>query len=138
MEELRARTRGVLPLAHHPRETVMATDRNGRIDYVEFTSHDLESSKNFYQRVFAWTFTDYGPNYTSFSDTRLNGGFTKGEAEATSGPLVVIFVDDLAAAEQRVRAAGGVISKETFRFPGGSRFHFRDPSGNELAVWHED
>jgi predicted enzyme related to lactoylglutathione lyase len=79
---------------------------------------------------------DYGPEYTSFKDGRLAGGFKKGNP-SPGGTLVVIFVDDLPAAEQRVKLAGGSITKETFSFPGGSRFHFSDPSGNELAVWHE-
>ena len=115
----------------------MATNRNCQIDYVEFTSSDIKATKSFYTSVFGWGFQDYGPEYTSFSDGRIAGGFRRGEVQQGSGPLIVIFVDDLAAAEQRVRGAGGVITKETFSFPGGSRFHFRDPSGNELSAWHE-
>ena len=116
----------------------MAIDRNCKIDYIEFTSNDIEATKRFYNRVFGWSFEDYGPDYTSFSDGRLAGGFRKGSISPASGPLIVIFVDDLKRTEQRVREAGGVISKEVFSFPGGSRFHFRDLSGNELAAWHED
>ena len=124
-------------LSHPFKENEMATDRDRKIDYIEFISNDIEATKRFYSGVFGWSFVDYGPGYTSFSDGRLTGGFHKGEA-AGSGPLVVIFVDDLKVTEQRVREAGGVISKEKFSFPGGSRFHFRDPSGNELAAWHEE
>lgn len=138
MEELRALTSGVLTLGHHAKETVMETTRDRKIDYLEFTSTNIEATKAFYQKVFGWSFEDYGPEYTSFSDGRITGGFKSGETGGSSGPLVVIFVDDLDAAEQRVRAVGGVVTKERFSFPGGSRFHFRDPGGNELAAWHAE
>jgi len=111
--------------------------RDRQIDYIEFSATDLEATKKFYSQVFGWDFVDYGPNYTSFKDGRLAGGFKKADQPAPAGTLVVIFVEDLAAAEQRVKAAGGTITTETFSFPGGSRFHFSDPNGNELAVWHE-
>jgi len=110
--------------------------RDRQIDYLEFSATDLAATKKFYSQVFGWEFTDYGPDYTSFKDGRLAGGFRKGTPSPV-GTLVVIFVDDLPAAERRVKEAGGKISKETFSFPGGSRFHFTDPSGNELAAWHE-
>ena len=116
----------------------MATNRDSKIDYIEFNSSDIEATKRFYNQVFGWSFQDYGPDYTSFSDGRLAGGFRKAQVAQPLSPLVVIFVDDLKTTEQRVREAGGIISKETFSFPGGSRFHFRDLSGNELAAWHED
>ena len=95
----------------------MATD--GRIDYVEFAATDIVTTKAFYQRLFGWTFEDYGPDYTSFSDGRIAGGA------------------DLEAFEANVRAAGGGIVKPIFSFPGGRRFHFTDPSGNELAIWSD-
>lgn len=111
--------------------------RDNQIDYIEFPAADMSVAKQFYSAVFGWRFTDYGPHYTSFADGRMAGGFT--EAPVTrGGALIVIYVDDLAAAERRVKEAGGKITKETFTFPGGSRFHFTDPAGNELAVWHED
>lgn len=116
----------------------METTRDRKIDYIEFASTNLEATKAFYRQVFGWSFEDYGPEYTSFSDGRIAGGFKKGEAGDSSGPLVVIFVDDLDATEQRVRDAGGAVTKERFSFPGGSRFHFRDPGGNELAAWHAE
>lgn len=111
-------------------------NRDHTIDYVEFPATDLTATKAFYEKVFGWEFVDYGPDYTSFKDGRLAGGFKKGHP-SREGALVVIYVDDLPAAEQRVKAAGGKITTETFSFPGGSRFHFTDPSGNELAVWHD-
>ena len=113
----------------------MTHDR--KIDYIEFGATDIAATKKFYGDVFSWKFTDYGPDYTSFEDGRIAGGFAKGTV-AAAGTLVVIYVDDLAAAEKRVKDAGGRIVKETFSFPGGSRFHFADPNGNVLAVWHNE
>ena len=112
--------------------------RDRKIDYIEFHATDISVIKQFYSQVFGWQFEDYGPDYASFKDGRIAGGFVKGSPSPGGGPLIVIFVDDLTAAEVRVKDAGGKISKETFSFPGGSRFHFTDPSGNELSAWHED
>jgi predicted enzyme related to lactoylglutathione lyase len=107
------------------------------IDYIEFAATDLEATKSFYGSVFGWRFTDYGPDYTSFDDGRLTGGFEKTDAVAPGGPLVVIYSSDLESLERAIPVAGGVITRPTFEFPGGRRFHFRDPGGNELAVWSE-
>ncbi len=85
--------------------------------------------------MFGWTFEDYGPDYASFHDGRLAGGFRKEARVPRGGPLVVLYAADLAAMEAKVRQAGGKIARPTFEFPGGRRFHFTDPSGNELAVW---
>ena len=117
-----------------------ANDR--RIDYLEFTVRDVVEAKTFYGAVFDWKFEDYGPDYASFHDGRLAGGFiAEGSADALSagagGTLVVCYATDLAAAQTRVESAGGRIVKPTFDFPGGRRFHFTDPSGNALAVWSE-
>jgi uncharacterized protein len=112
-------------------------NRNKTIDYIEFKADDLSAIKRFYSQVFGWEFEDYGPDYTSFKDGRIAGGFSRGSASPGSGPLVVIFVDDLFSVEKQVKEAGGRITKEIFSFPGGSRFHFSDPSGNELAAWSE-
>jgi uncharacterized protein len=111
--------------------------RDNTIDYVEFNATDIAATKQFYGVVFGWKFVDYGPQYVSFEDGRIAGGFSQGSV-APSGTLIVIYVDDLAAAERRVKEAGGKITKETFSFPGGSRFHFSDPNGNVLAVWHDE
>lgn len=110
---------------------------NNRIDYIEFPATDVARTKAFYEQVFGWKFTDYGPDYTSFEDGRLAGGFTKEGTVSRGGPLVVLYAADLAATEKRVRDAGGTIVKDAFPFPGGRRFHFADPSGNVLAVWSE-
>lgn len=112
-------------------------EQDRRIDYVEFSVSDVAEAKSFYTAAFGWTFTDYGPDYTSFFDGRLAGGFTKAAQVKTGGPLVVIYVADLAAAQRRIEERGGSIVKPVFDFPGGRRFHFADPSGNELAVWSE-
>ena len=110
---------------------------DGRIDYIEFPATDLAATKQYYSTVFGWKFTDYGPDYSSFEDGRLSGGFWRNGKSPSGGPLVVIYAADLATAEARVRSAGGRVVKPAFDFPGGRRFHFEDPSGNELAVWSE-
>lgn len=111
----------------------MSNDR--RIDYVEFGSTDLARTKAFYQSAFGWKFTDYGPEYSSFEDGRLAGGFRLDQTAGKS-PLVVIYADDLDALKAAVLAAGAQVMNE-HSFPGGRRFHFLDPSGNELAVWSD-
>ncbi len=110
-------------------------DHDRKIDYVEFVATDIGRTKQFYQQVFGWRFEDYGPDYTSFQDGRLSGGFAKGATVRVGGPLVVIYAGRLEATEANVTQAGGKIVKPAFSFPGGRRFHFTDPSGNELAVW---
>lgn len=112
-------------------------ERDRRIDYIELPATDIAGTKRFYVDAFGWKFTDYGPDYTSFEDGRLAGGFTKDGKVAKGGPLVVIYADNLEAVEAKVRQAGATIVKPIFSFPGGRRFHFSDPSGNELAVWSE-
>ena len=113
----------------------MAKPEN-QIDYIELPATKIEATKQFYGAVFGWKFEDYGPDYTSFSDGRLAGGFTT-ELPGGRGVLVVIYSGDLAATQQKVAQAGGTIVKEIFSFPGGRRFHFTDPNGNELAVWSD-
>ena len=112
-------------------------EQDRRIDYVEFGATDIEATKRFYSAVFGWEFTDYGPDYTSFHDGRLNGGFAKVENVTGGGPLVVVYALHLEAMLASVKTAGGKIFKEIFSFPGGRRFHFHDPNGNELAVWSD-
>ncbi len=106
-----------------------------RIDYIEFPATDLQTTKRFYEQAFGWEFTDFGPDYTSFADGRLTGGLRKVDSHATGGPLVVIYAVDLEKVQRAVIEAGATIVRESFEFPGGRRFHFTDPSGNELAVW---
>jgi predicted enzyme related to lactoylglutathione lyase len=109
---------------------------DARIDYVEFSSGDLVATKRFYESAFGWSFTDYGPAYAAF-DEGLDGGFNADPEDQVRAPLVILYADDLAAMEAKVRAAGGEIVRPPYDFPGGRRFHFRDPGGNELAVWSE-
>ena len=111
-----------------------------RIDYIELPGgDDLAAIKSFYGQVFGWHFTDYGPGYTAFSrdSAGLDGGFDASVSSAPPGPLLVLYAGDLEAMLDRVAAAGGTIVKPVFDFPGGLRFHFRDPAGNELAVWSD-
>jgi hypothetical protein len=101
---------------------------------VEFTVTDMGAAKAFYAKAFGWKFTDYGPDYVSFEDGRLTGGL---HTRGTVGiPLVIIYALDLGSAERSVTEAGGTVA-ERHEFPGGRRFHFRDPAGNVLAVWSD-
>lgn len=106
-----------------------------QIDNIEFNVGDIARSKAFYGAAFGWTFVDYGPRYTEFSDGRISGGFTTGEPVRPGGPLVILYADDLVQTQRCLEAAGATISREAFSFPGGRRFHFIDPDGYELAVW---
>ena len=117
-------------------EKVMGQEEHDkRVDYVELGVTDIGAAKAFYSAVFGWKMQDWGPDYASFEDGRLTGGFRLEEEVRRGGPLIVIFAVELEAVEASVRANGGTIVQEIFSFPGGRRFHFTDPSGNELAVW---
>lgn len=110
--------------------------KTGKLDYIEMpaTGGTLDTVKAFYSSAFSWSFTDYGPTYSAF-DEGLEGGFQGDVAEALQKPLPVIYSEDLDATLAAVEAAGGRIVRPIFEFPGGRRFHFADPAGNELAVW---
>lgn len=111
--------------------------RHHSIDYIEFTVRDLPAAKAFYTAAFGWAFNDYGPSYAGIRDGDGDGevgGMSVGEPRG-GGPLVVLFSEDLDASAAAVERAGGRIVKPAFEFPGGRRFHFCDPSDNELAVW---
>ncbi len=101
--------------------------RDRKVDYIEFNATDITATKTFYVEVFGWKFTDYGPDYTSFEDGRIAGGFSKGKV-APAGTLIVIYVEDLAGAEKRVKDAGGKIAKEIFSFPEGRGFISATPA----------
>ena len=118
-------------------EIMNQAEQDRRVDYVEFLTTNIEETKRFYTAVFGWEFTDYGPEYTSFTDGRLGGGFSLAPAVAAGGPLVVLYATNLEEIEASIRESGGRIVREPFEFPGGRRFHFTDPSGNELAVWSD-
>lgn len=111
--------------------------KNNHINYVEFQANDLLAIKKFYQTAFDWKFMDYGPEYIAFSESGLDGGFFKNDAAVKNGALIILYHQNLAEIQQKIIAAGGQISKALFSFPGGRRFHFLDPAGNELAVWSD-
>ena len=113
------------------------SENDRRIDNIEFAVEDIARSRAFYGEVFGWHFKDYGPDYCEFSDGRLTGGLAKAEKANPGGPLVILYADDLEETRQRVEAAGGEIVNPGFSFPGGRRFHFKDPDGYELAVWSD-
>lgn len=109
------------------------------IDYIEISVTDLTEAKRFYTSAFGWAFTDYGPDYAGIQ--REGGGEVGGlrcvDAVVRGGPLVILYSNDLEASLAAVCRAGGEITAEMFSFPGGRRFQFADPSGNELAVWSD-
>lgn len=112
-----------------------------KINYVEFPSNNLSQTKAFFSQVFAWEFVDYGPDYTAFSNQGLNGGFYKAQAHSSTrngAALVVFYSRDLESTLVKVQEAGGSLVKPIFSFPGGRRFHFCEPSGNEFAVWSDN
>jgi predicted enzyme related to lactoylglutathione lyase len=110
---------------------------NNHINYIEFRAKDLHKIKEFYTKAFGWTFTDYGPTYTSFTESGIQGGFEQTETDIVNGVLIVVYHKNLNLIKNKIIEAGGEISKDIFSFPGGHRFHFVDPSQNELAVWSE-
>lgn len=107
-----------------------------QIQYIEFLSSDLAAAKEFYSTVFGWVFTDHGPEYVAFEGDHVDGGFTTGTVVPGS-ILVILYSNDLETTLQKVEKAGGTITRPIFSFPGGRRFHFNDPDGNELAVWSD-
>ena len=112
-------------------------ETNNHINYIEFKAKDLVKIKTFYQQCFNWTFQDYGPDYIAFSDSGLLGGFERSEQAPINGALVVLYHDTLEEISAIIVRNKGIISEDIFSFPGGRRFHFIDPAGNELAVWSD-
>ena len=113
-------------------------NQHEKMNYVEFPAKDLAGTKAFFESVFGWSFTDYGPDYTAFENQGLDGGFFKSDLSSSTekgAALIVFYSDQLEATLAKVEKAGGSIIKPIFSFPGGRRFHFMEPSGNEFAVW---
>jgi uncharacterized protein len=108
--------------------------KHEQIQYIEFLSNDLARARKFYTDAFGWTFTDYGPDYAAFEGDHVDGGFTTGQPVKGS-VLVILYSEKLEDTKSKVKKAGGKIVQDIFSFPGGRRFHFDDPDGNELAVW---
>ena len=113
------------------------TNQHHGFNYIELPSTANEAMKTFYGAVFGWTFQDWGDTYVAIHGSGVEGGFDQASDRKPSanGPLVIIFSKDLEATKSAVLEAGGDVSVDTYNFPGGRRFHFKDPSGNELAVW---
>ena len=111
-----------------------------KINYVELPAKDLAATKAFFESVFGWSFTDYGPEYTAFENQGLDGGFFQSDLASSTekgAGLIVFYSNQLEATLAKVQKAGGSILRPIFSFPGGRRFHFTEPSGNEFAVWSE-
>jgi len=114
--------------------------KHEKINYLEFPAKDLDVVKTFFAQIFNWSFVDYGPEYSAFSNAGIDGGFYQSDRTVSvenGSVLVVLYSQDLAATQAKIETAGGAIIKATFSFPGGRRFHFSDPNGNEYAVWSD-
>jgi uncharacterized protein len=114
---------------------------SSHIDFVELPARnvaDLARTKEFFGRAFGWTFQDYGPDYADITNSGLGSGINADPEHRPAHPLVVIYASKLEAVRDRVLEAGAKVTREIFAFPGGRRFHFTDPSGNELAVWSDE
>jgi len=115
-------------------------NKHEKINYVEFPSKDIDVTKSFFINALGWKFVDYGPEYVAFSNEGLDGGFFKSDLTASTingSALIVFYSNDLEATQSKIENAGGSIVKPIFSFPGGRRFHFCDPNGNEYAVWSD-
>ena len=108
-----------------------------QIDNIEFPFPDREAlieSRKFYQQVFGWQYQEWGPEYLDTGDSGVASGLT---VDQRQHPLIIIYTDNIEQALATVKQAGGEITQELFNFPGGRRFQFKDPAGNELAFWSE-
>jgi len=112
--------------------------RNG-IDYIEIPVTDLNRTREFFSSLFGWSFQEWGEDYMSFNDGRLDGGFRRSQEPAPStGVLLVFYSENLERDVGRVKELGAAISQDIYSFPGGRRFHFVDPVGTEYAIWSEN
>ncbi|MHA2937644.1 VOC family protein [Vibrio sp. RC27] len=115
-------------------------NQHEKLNYVEFPARNIEATKRFFSSVFSWEFVDYGTEYTAFSNQGLDGGFFKAEVcnqTDVGGALLVFYSSNIEMTLSKVIEHGGKITRPIFEFPGGCRFHFNEPSGNEFAVWSE-
>lgn len=111
-----------------------------KIDYVEFPARDIKETQAFFSSVFGWEFRDYGPDYCDFSDNGINGGFYRADLESRyekGSTLIVFYSENLEGTLDKIEKSGGTITRSIFSFPGGRRFHFIEPSGNEFGVWSD-
>ena len=114
--------------------------KNNKINYIEIPARNIGATKAFFSEVFGWSFVDYGPDYCSFAAQGVDGGFFKSELVVSTkngSPLIVLYSNSLETTQEKIEKADGKIIKPIFSFPGGRRFHFSDPNGNEFAVWSE-
>ncbi|MCW8900080.1 MAG: VOC family protein [Gammaproteobacteria bacterium] len=114
--------------------------KHEKINYVEFPAKDIQATKQFFSQVFSWSFQDFGPEYTAFSNQGIDGGFYHSALSSSTkngAALIVFYSHDLHATQTKIEKARGIITKPIFSFPGGQRFHFTEPSGNEFAVWSD-
>jgi predicted enzyme related to lactoylglutathione lyase len=118
--------------------SIDTTHTHHAIDYIEITVTDMDAAKSFYATAFGWSLVDYGPEYAGIQgDGEEAGGLRLDTEVRAGGPLVILYSEDLEASVEAVTAAGGTILRPIYSFPGGRRFHFADPAGNELAVWSD-
>ena len=111
-----------------------------KINYLEFPAKDINATKSFFNQVFDWTFEDFGPDYTAFANEGIDGGFFKSDLHSSTengSALTVFYSNNLEQTQAKIEQAGGGILQPIFSFPGGRRFHFSDPNGNEFAVWSD-
>ena len=116
-------------------------NKHEKIDYVEFPAKNIEVVKAFFTAAFGWSFVDYGPEYAAFSNQGIDGGFFKSDLSVLTkngSALIVFYSEELEKTQSKIENAGGTIIKPVFSFPGGRRFHFTDPNGNEYAVWSDN
>ena len=114
--------------------------KHEQINYLEFPAKDIEATKAFFKAVFDWAFQDYGPEYCAVTNATVDTGFFKSDlcASSANGSVLIVFYSEaLEQTQAKIVANGGTIVKDTFEFPGGRRFHFADPNGNEFAVWSD-
>ncbi len=111
-----------------------------KVNYVELPAKNLQATKDFFSQAFGWSFQDFGPEYSSFSNQGIDGGFYKSDLSSLTSngaALIVFYSSDLVATQAKIIQANGIIVKPIFTFPGGRRLHFTEPSGNEFAVWSD-
>lgn len=115
-------------------------NQHEKINYVEFPARDIRATKDFFTQAFGWSFQDFGPEYAAFSNQGIDGGFFQSELHSSTGngaALIVFYSQDLEATQDKIEKANSSIIQPIFAFPGGRRFHFTEPSGNEFAVWSD-
>ncbi len=115
-------------------------NKHEKVNYIEFPAKNIQATKKFFEQTFGWSFQDFGPEYTAFSNQGIDGGFFKADLNASTGngsALIVFFSEDLEATKEKIEKNGGTILKDIYPFPGGRRFHFSEPSANEFAVWSD-